>query len=545
MLRLEARLAAAVTPIAETFRNPGLRKLQLAWVGSIFGSWSYAVALAVYAFEQGGASAVGIVFVIRMLPAAVVSPFLATLADRMPRRIVMVGSDVTCAGLMAAAAVVIGLHGSAWLVYAIAGTSTAAGTAFRPAQAALLPALARNPAELTAANVASSTLEGVGAFVGPAIGGLLLAATSPEVVFAVNAASFIWSAALITAIRVVDPVAERRQREVAPDEAGAAAGFRLAARNHDLATLLGLFMAQTLVDGARGVLVVVAAFTLLDGSASTVGWLNAAIGVGGLLGGAVALLLAARMRLADDLGIGLFLYGVPLLAIAAAPNLPVALAALAVHGIGNSVLDVSGITLLQRTVPDALLGRVLGILEGIILGSIGIGALVAPVLVHHVGTRETLLAAGALLLALTLLALPRLRRLDASAAPPAAIYLLKGVDILAPLPLPSLERLARSLTEVRVPAGATVIAEGEPGDRFYIVEDGVVRIEGKDFGPGSSFGEIALLRNVPRTATVTALTDVILQALERDEFLAAVTGNEPSSAVADAVVARRLGERTS
>ena len=314
------------------------------------------------------------------------------------------------------------------------------------------------------------------------------------------------------------------------------------ARNRELSTLLGLFTAQTLVDGALGVLVVVIAFDLLAGGASTVGWLNAAMGVGGLVGGGVALMLATRMRLADDLAAGLVLYGIPLLLVGVAPSLPMALAALTIHGVGNSLLDVSGITLLQRTVPEAVLGRVLGILEGVVLGSIGIGALVAPVLVHHLGTRETLVAAGALLPVLTLVALPRLRHLDASAPAPEFVELVRSVDLLAPLPLPSLERLAASLTEVQFRAGATVITKGEAGDRFYILEDGVVEIEGNVFGPGASFGEIALLRDIPRTATVTAHTDVILQALERDEFLAAVTGNEPSRSAAEAVIARRLGE---
>jgi CRP-like cAMP-binding protein len=121
---------------------------------------------------------------------------------------------------------------------------------------------------------------------------------------------------------------------------------------------------------------------------------------------------------------------------------------------------------------------------------------------------------------------------------------LHGVGILESLPLLTLERLAASLTEVRFPAGATVIRVGEPGDRFYVVGEGKVEIEGKTFGPGSSFGEIALLRDVPRTATVTALTDVVLHALDREEFLGAVTGHEQARAMADIVISRRLGEIT-
>jgi MFS family permease len=540
---LRGRIDAAGRASAETFRNPGLRRLQLAWVGSLLGSWSYAVALAVYAYAQGGASAVGIVAVIRMVPAALLSPFLSTFADRYPRRLVMVTIDVIRAGLMAAAAVAIATDISPWVVYVIVGCSTIVGSPFRPAQAALLPTLARSPAELTAANVAATTLESIGAFLGPALGGLLLAATNAQVVFAVNGASFVWSALLVLAVRVHEPVAGRRgQNREHSLGSEATAGFRLLAENRDVAKLLALFTCQTLVSGALIVLVVVTALDLLDGGASTVGWLNAAVGAGGLAGGAIALVLATRARLPDDLGIGLVLFGLPLLLVAAVPDQTVALLALAVVGIGNSLVDVAGVTLLQRIVPDEVLGRVLGILEAIVLGSIGIGALLTPLLVDHLGVRAALVVAGALLPLSALIALPWLRRLDQSAPEPAPLALLREVEILASLPAPALEQLARALTEIEVTQGAVVIAKGDTGDRFYVVERGEVEIEGRAFGPGSSFGEVALLRDVPRTATVKARTDAVLQALDRNDFLAAVTGHEPSALLAQGVVARRLGE---
>jgi MFS family permease len=539
---LHGRIAAASQATVETFRNPGLRRLQLAWVGSLLGSWSYSVALAFYAYAQGGATAVGVVSVIRLVPAALLSPFLAGLADRFPRRLVMVGVDLVRAALMVAAATVIALDGPAWVVYLVVGLSTVVGSPFRPAQAALLPTLARNPAELTAANVAATTLESIGAFLGPAIGGLLLAATNAQVVFAVNGASFVWSALLVLAVRVQEPVAERRRHEQHGLGSEATAGFRLVAGDRSLATLLALFAVQTLVDGALGVLAVVTALDLLHGGASTVGWLSAAIGLGGLVGGAVALVLAGRARLPDDLALGLVLFGAPLALVAASPDLAVAIVALAVVGIGNSLVDVAGVTLLQRIVPDEVLGRVLGIFEGIVLGSMGIGALLAPLLVDQLGGRAALVAIGVLLPAATLVALPQLRRLDRSAPEPPRVALLRDVDILAPLPPPVLEQLSGALTRIEVPQGAVVIAKGDTGDRFYVVEGGEVEIEGRPFGSGSSFGEIALMRDVPRTATVTASTDTVLLALERDDFLAAVTGHEPSTVVAQSVVARRLGE---
>ncbi len=535
----------ASAALADAFRNPSLRRLQLATIGSILGTFAYFVALGVYAFAHGGTGAVALVSVLQMIPAGVLAPFLATLADRLPRRLVMVVSDLVRAALMAAAAGVIATGGPAWIVYALVTATSIAGTAFSPAKAALLPLLARTPAELSAANAASTTIVGAGGFIGPALGGFLLAATNAEVVFAVNALSFLWSAALVLSLRVErqEPEPAEERHDEASGEAGVralTAGLRVIARSRDLTLLVALFTAQTLVAGALEVLVVVTALKLLHGGPTEVGAFDAAIGVGGLLGSFVALALATRNRLAADFGLGLALFGA-MAAIGVAPHLVTGLIALGVLGIGNSLVDIAALTILQRTVPNDVLGRVLGLLDGLLLGSIGVGALAIPLLVAAFGVRASLIAVGAFPVVLVALTWPRLRRLDATARAPELVELLRGVEILAPLPPVRLERLAASLVPVRLPAGATVIREGEEGDRFYVVGEGEVEIQGRTFGPGSSFGEIALLRDVPRTATVTAATDVLLHALERDDFLAAVTAHEPSTAAADAVIARRLG----
>lgn len=549
MSGISSRLLAPAQAFGDTFKNRNLRRLQLAWAGSILGTWSYFVALAVYAYAHGGVRAVALISVLRMLPAAILAPFLASLADRYPRRLVMMSSDLIQATLMAASAVSIGSGGPAWIVYALVTVSTVAGTPFGPAQAALLPLLSRTPAELTAANVVSSTLESVGSFLGPAIGGFLLVATNAQTVFAFNAASFVWSAALVIGVSVTAtaPAAHASQDEDGNDadggdgDGGLMAGFRTIVGDGDIATLIGLYAMQTLIAGALGVLLVVTALDLLHGGPKVVGALDAATGIGGLVGAFVALALAARGRLAADFGLGLALFG-SLAVIGIAPHLAPALIALVVLGVGNSLVDIAAVTLLQRVVPNEVLGRVLGVLEGIFLASLGLGALVAPVLVNAFGVRTSLIVVGAALPALALLSWPRLRSLDRHAPAPALVELLRGVELLVPLALPALEHLATSLSNVRFPAGSTVIRIGEPGDRFYIIGEGEVEINGQVFGPGSSFGEIALLRDVPRTATVTARTDLLLHALERAAFLAAVTGNEPSSAAAEAVIARRLGE---
>ena len=538
---MRRRLTEPVAALTRSFRNKSLRRLQLAWLGSVIGHWSYLIALSVYAYDQGGAGAVGLVWVIRLVPAALLSPVLATFADRYRRERVMVVSDVARAALMGVGAALIAVDAPAATVYATAVVATIVGVVFRPAQAALLPRLARDPAELTAANVASSTIESVASFAGPALGGFLLVVAGPEVVFAVNGLSFVWSAALVLGIHAPQTDGDTAPRERPSFVRELTGGIGAIAGERAVATVTGLYTAQTLVAGATNVLVVVAAIDLLDAGDGGVGYLNAALGVGGIVGGFVALVLAARGRLGTDLAVGLVLCGLPLAAIGLATDIPVALAALALIGLGNAIVDVSALTLLQRIVGDDVLGRVLGTLEGLLLAAIGIGALLAPLLVDAVGAEEALVISGLVLPVVTLLAAGGLRSIDRAAVRPEATGLLRGVPFLAALPEPIVEQLAAASTETSVRAGEVVIRAGDPGDLFYVIEAGEVEIEGRRFGPGESFGEIALLRDIPRTATVTAATDAVLHALDRDEFLAAVTGHGPAHASAEGVVAARLG----
>jgi MFS family permease len=535
-------LSGPARSLSRSFRNADLRRLQLAWLGSTIGNWMYLVALSVYAFEQDGAGAVGVLWVVRLVPAALLSPVLAAFADRYPRRAVMVASDLVRGALMATAAVCMAVGAPAVTVYAAAVVATVAGVVFRPAQGALLPQLARSPDELAAANAASSTIESVSSFVGPALGSLVLLTAGAELVFALNAASFAWSAALVLAIR------SRHDEDTVRTGGGARAGFAselsggvgAIAGEPRVAVVTGLYTAQTLVAGATNVLVVVAALELLEAGDAGVGYLNAALGAGGIVGGFAALALAARGRLATDFAVGLVLCGAPLVAMGLADGLPVALLAMGLIGLGNAVVDVSALTILQRIVGGDVLGRVLGTLEGLLLASMGLGALAAPALVGAVGAETALVVSGLVLPIVTLPAVGALRALDRTARRPAATGLLRGVPFLGTLPEPVLEHLAATAGEQRVAAGATVVRRGEPGDRFYVIDAGEVEIEGRRFGPGEWFGEIALLRDVPRTATVTAVDDLVLRSLERDDFLAALTGHEPALASAREVAAARL-----
>jgi predicted MFS family arabinose efflux permease len=541
---LRTRLGQSLQAFAEVFRNPNLRRLELAWVGSATGEWAAIVALSVFAFESGGAAAVGLIVLIRMLPAALAAPFSALLADRFPRVRVMVAADLMRAFAVTGAAVAVFVDAPTGLVYALAGAVAVVSTAFRPAQAALVPTLTRTTQELTAANVASSTIESVAFFAGPALGGVLLAATSVGVVFAAQAAAFLWSALLVHRIKVEHVItAETSQRGIVRE---LAAGFEAVARDSRLRLLIGLFSAQTLVGGALNVLVVVTALELLDVGEAGLGFLTSADGLGGLVGSLGALLLVGRRRLAATFGAGILLWGVPLALIGVWPEYVVAFAMLVVVGLANTIVDVAGLTLLQRGVDNNVLARVFGVLETVVLSAIALGGVLAALLVSLLGIRGALVAAGAFLPALTLLTWRRLAAIDAAAVVPTdRVALLRSGPIFAPLPPATVEHLALSLEPVTVLAGADIVRQGEPGDRFYLVEEGelVVRVDGREtgtLGRADYFGEIALLRDVPRTATVSARTDALVYGLDRDEFIAAVTGHTDSADAADAVIARRL-----
>jgi MFS family permease len=527
------------------FANPQLRKLQLAFAGSVTGEWGFLVALAVYANDRGGATAVSAVLVIRWVASALTAPWLAYFSDRYRRERVMLAADLSRVVAMLAMAAAAFTDGSPIVVYVLAGFMAVASKTFRPAQAALLPKLARSPEELTAANATSTAIESVGTFVGPALGGLLLAVASVGWVFVADALTLVWSAFFVVQLR------SPREEVTAPREPTntyreIVAGFSALAGEREARVIVSLYFCQTLVAGALRVLLVVTALDLLDVGNAGLGFLNAAMGVGGIIGVAVAFALIGRRRLASDFGLGLFLIGAGLGLIGVWPTFLGAILLIGVFGIGNTLVDVSAVTLLQRAVRDEVLGRVFGALQSILVLGLAVGALIAPVLLDWIGTRATLIAFGALLPILALLLSRRLRTIDARATIPAErVELLKANPIFAPLPPPAVEHLAVKLVPVIVSAGDTVFRQGDHGDRFYIVEDGrcEITIDGEnvaDAWPGETFGEIALLRDVPRTATVTAVDNTKLLALERDDFIAAVTGHAPSREAADAVIGGRL-----
>ena len=442
----------------------------------------------------------------------------------------------------------IGVLVAGGLAVALAVLVAIVSTAFHPAQAALTPSLARAPEELTAANAVGSTIESVGTFAGPALGGLLLAATSIGVVFIVMAALFLWSAFFVLRIRTEAAPAPASGAEHPPFLHQATAGIRTIVKEPRVRLIVGLYGCQTLVAGALRVFIVLMAFRLLHTGNAGVGFLNSATGIGGLLGAFATIIIVGRSRLATDFGVGVVLWGLPLALIGIWPSEWLALLMLGVVGVANTVVDVAAFTLLQRAVPDEVLARVFGVLQSVLLGTIGIGSILASGLVSVFGARTTLIVAGAFLPAVALLTYRRLLAIDRAATGPAPerVRLLQANPIFAPLPLATIEWLSSRLIPVHLAAGATLFRQGEHGDRFYLIDQGEleVLVDGappKVEGPGGSLGEIALLRDIPRTATVRARTDADLYALERDDFLGAVTGHAGSAEAAEAVVGARLG----
>ncbi len=548
MGKLRSQFAESSSALKGVFANPNLRRVQLAYGGSSIGNFAYGVAIAVYAYQHGGATAVGVVTAVRQVIAAVIAPFAASLADRYPRERVMLVSDLGRLVSVGATAALVIWDSPALAVYVVATITTILGTIFRPAESALMPLLARSPEELTAANVSSSTFDSLGVFVGPAIAAFLMALSGTAAALAFNALTFAWSAYFIA--RVHTPAGARPRKRAAQEGKGEfVAGFKAIAAEPRLRLLIGLYGAQCFVAGALGVFVVVIALQLLGLGTAGVGLLQAACGVGALLGAAVALSLVARARIAADFAIGLLLWGMPLLLVGAAPTAIVAALALGVVGVGNTLVDISAMTLLQRAAPPEVAARVFGCLESVIIGSIALGALATPGLIALLGVRGALVAIGALLPVLSLLRWRSLGAIDEGARVPAdRLQALRAVPFLAPLPLETLERLAVQLNDVQLPAGAPLFEQGDHGDRFYVLREGTIEIalpaETKVEEAPSFVGEIALLRDVPRTASVRARTDVSLWALDRDDFLDAVSGHSRSRASADELAVTRLGAVT-
>ncbi len=530
---------------ATNLRSRDIRRAQLAFGAAWTSEWALTVGLAVVAFRDGGATAVGLVAVLRLAPGAIAGPFLATIADRVRRERVMAAIGLVRGASIGLIAALLALDSPTAPVYALAVVSTVAGTPFRAAHSALLPSLCNTPEELTSANAVRGMLDSLSTLIGPLIAAVLLELGTPATVFAAAAAASVWSATLVLRLDYETPPhpVEAAHSTIFADTTE---GARALAANRDLALLIGLGVSQTFTRGCLNVLTVVMAIELLDMGEAGVGVLSGAVGAGAVIGSVGASLLVGSRRLGMWFGVSIALWGIPLVLIGAVPEQAAALGLLAIVGVGNALLDVSGFSVMARLAPDEVLARVFGIFEALIAMTIGLGSIVTPVVIDAVGVRGALGVLGAVCPALAALSWLRLRAIDNSMERrDEELARLRAVPMLQSLPVPVMDHLARNLTQAHVSAGETVFEQGEAGDRFYVIVAGEAEVFGDDrsirsLRTGDSFGEIALLRDVPRTAEVRARTALDLYALKREVFVPSVSGYRSAAAAADAGVVSML-----
>src|SRR5215213_9881948 len=385
-----SRPAQAAAALKTVMTNRGLRLVELAWGTAIVAEWAHFVALGVFAYDAGGTAAVGIAGLARMLPAAIVAPLASSLGDRFRRERFLVATAATGACALAGSAVAFFAGGNQALVYALAAVLGISVTLFRPAMQAVLPSLARTPEELIAANGATSTIESLGTLVGPLLAGVLISVGDPGVVFAAAGGVLPAGALLLATLHVEGVIQETAAR--AETRELLLGGFE-AVRRGPARLILLLMATQAFVRGCLNVLIVVAVFRVLDAGDGAVGYLTAALGLGGLIGALGAMTLKSR-RLAIAMGVALIFWGLPIALLAPRPYLPAAVLLLAVIGAANSVEDVAGFTLLQRTVPDVALSRALGLIWGAAMGAVGLGSIFAPAVVALVGPRTAFAVVG-------------------------------------------------------------------------------------------------------------------------------------------------------
>lgn len=545
---LGRRLRESLLCFRLAFSDRALAWLQTAWACCITGEQCFEIALAVFAYQQGGITAAGTLALVRAAVSALTAPVTAGLGDRFRRQTVLVlngGALTVIAGAIAAAAAA----GETYAVYGLSLAFAVAVPAYRPVQSALLPGVVRSPDQLTASNVAVSLLEGLGGLAGPVIAGVLLAVSGAAAAF--TAAVALFAATTLAAVRIG---AGADEPEVPAEQGGSALhealeGIRETVRNPGVRVLVGLYTTSMLVWGAFfQVLVVVIAIQRLDIGEGGAGLLAAATGVGAVICATAAASLVGRRRLAPALALGVACWSVPLAVMAVTHSPAVAAVVATLIGAGVVLVDVVTFTLLQRAAPDDVLARVFGVLESAMRAALGIGAVAVPALVAATDLAVTLAVVALVQPVALAFAWRRLRRVDSiDLVPVERIDLLQSVAMFAPLPALPLERLAARLSPQTAEPGQVVIRQGDPGEVVYVIAEGTVEVvhDGHrvaSLGPGEVFGEIALLHDVTRTATVVALEPCRLYTLQRDDFLAAVTGHAPAHAGASAIVTARLAQ---
>jgi len=533
--------------------NRALLRVLAAYLLFILTEYAVWIAMIVFAYNRGGTAVAGFVAVAQLVPAAIVAPVAASIADRRSPVALLAGGYLAQTAGMAGTAVAI-VAGAPLAAYAAAIVASTAVTTTRPAQSALIPSVAATPDQLTAANVVAGWLEAAAVAAAGLLAGVLISAAGVASVFAVCAVFGLVAALLVTRLRVAGlaapgsadgPADEPVPPEGTAPAGGIGEGLRLAVRQPRLRLMMALVTADNIVVGALDLLVVILAVTVLHRSSGWAGYLQFAFGVGALLAATVSVALVGR-RLGGPILAAALAFSGALALVAFGLGLPGTMALLVMAGAGHCLLEVATRTLLQRSVPPGLLGRVFGVLEGFTMAGLAVGALLVPGLAHLGGSRLAILGVAAVLPLAAAAGGRAVFRLDTGTdVPVVQIALLRSLPLFAELPAPAIEGLAAALRPVELTAGDVLIRQGDPGDAYFAIAAGELDAEQDGqwlgrYGRGEGVGEIALLRAVPRTATVTAHTAATVYRLDRDLFLTAVLGHAPTRRQADQIAAVRL-----
>ena len=530
-IRDEGRLG----PLLRIVRHPHLRRLEVAFAFFAIAENATWITVIVFAFARGGVGEAGVVMVVQLAPAVVVAPFAAYAGDRFRKDLVLAVGYVAQSACMLGTAVAMWAEAPAGVIYGAATLVAVAVTFTRPAMGALLPAATSSPADLIAANVSVGVLEHLGVFLGPAVAGVLLqGGGQPSRVFAAMGGGMALAALSVARLRL-DPSMLLPQEDVGAGDVvnDAVGGFRTLRHDADLRLLVFVLAISTVVTGAADVLFVAVADGLFDDSdAARAGLLGAAFGLGALAGALGSVALVGRSRLALPLAVVVAASGTALALMGGMSHLIPVIGLFIVAGAGDSVSRIAGTSLVQRVCAPGVLSRVFGVMEGLQMAALAVGAAAVSLLVEWLGLRLSLLVVGLAVPALLATRARQLVGLDAATPSPrpALVQLVLAQPMFAHLPAPTLERLLSVIKPEEFAAGVDVVRQGDEGDRYFLVESGelAVTIEGtpaRSLGPGDGFGEIALVREVPRTATVTTRTPTLLQGIARDEFLAALSGH--------------------
>ncbi|HYO31968.1 MAG TPA: MFS transporter [Nocardioidaceae bacterium] len=534
--------------LVTSLRHRDFRLLMAAFTASAIGSWAYNIALAVWIFDEtGSAGWVGAATIGRFVPALLFSAYGGVLADRFERVRLMVVLDLAAFAAMLLLAFETAVGAPVVLAIATAALTSTLSTAYEPAVAAMTPQLV-GERDLGSANALRNTIDNVCVIAGPGLGAVILLVGPPWVAISINALTFLVSAIVVGRIRA-------RSKPVDVTEGGQVGAFRqmavgakAIASSPSASVLVAYSIIATFVFGIDTVLFVVLSRDVLGTGAEGYGYLLAGLGVGGVAAAGIVTRLERKPRLGLVILAGMATYCLPTLVFLVAGNPVLAFVIQIVRGAGTLVVDVLAVTALQRSLPNDLLARVFGAFNAFLLAAILLGAVVAPVLIEQVSLDAALWFSGLAIPVLCLLGWPVLRRMDRESVARDALLapkvkLLAACNLFADVSAGGIDQLAGASTEVTVEAGQSVVREGEPADAFYVVAEGRLSVTARgesdtvetlnDLSAGDYFGEIGLIEQIPRTATVTPTTKTVLLRIDGSAFLEALTQSAPSPALLD------------